>query len=357
MWVEGQLLQSDKYEIKRQIGRGGFGLTYLATDRFLQRQVVVKAPNKLCQNDRDYEKFVRRFQREGQVLAKIFHPNVVQVIEFFREAGMPCLVMAYVEGETLDQRIRNQGRLPQERAVSIFWKLAEALHLLHQTGLIHCDVHPGNIILRPDGEPVLIDFGSAKLLQPTTFTVTTTVNESFAPYEQTKRGSKPQATLDVYGLSATFYFAVTGEKPQSAMGRKMFGDSLDPPRQHCEELSDWLNQAILEGMALEARDRPSSMQAWLELFQIPQSIQSNVRRGEFREDLGDGVSLEMVLIPTGQFLMGSPDDEVGHYSAEGPQHQVSVSAFFMGRFPITQAQYQAVMGKNPSHFSENGASR
>jgi tRNA A-37 threonylcarbamoyl transferase component Bud32 len=266
MWAEGQLLQSGKYRVVQEIGRGGFGLTYLAVDVFLHRQVVIKTPNQQFRADQDYEKFVRRFQREGQALSIIEHPNVVQVIEYFDQAGMPCLVMAYIEGNTLNERIRSKGRLSQDEAVHCFRKLAEALHYLHQQGLIHCDIHPGNIILQPDGEPVLIDFGSAKLLQPGAATVTTTVNENFAPYEQGNQENRPQATLDVYGLAATLYFALTGQQPQAAMSRKMFGDKLKPPQQICEGIADWLNQAILEGMALEAKDRPVSMQSWIGLL-------------------------------------------------------------------------------------------
>ncbi|MEO1352112.1 MAG: serine/threonine-protein kinase [Cyanobacteria bacterium J06635_15] len=283
MWQNGQSLLSGKYKIERQIGGGGFGLTYLAEQTAFNRSVVIKAPNPLVQADQDYTKYIRRFEREGQALAQITHPNVVQVIELFQEAGMPCLVMTYVKGQTLNERIRHQGKLPQDEAVSAFRQLAAALHRLHQAGLIHCDIHPGNIILQPDGAPVLIDFGSAKLLQPGTVTVTTTVNDSFAPYEQGNREGKPQPTLDVYGLSATLYFAVTGQKPQPATARKLYGDKLKAPKQQCSHLSDWLNQAILQGMALEAVDRPPSMQTLLGSLSPPQakvrpSVSSNVKR-------------------------------------------------------------------------------
>ncbi len=272
MLPKGHSLQAGKYKITKQIGSGGFGLTYLAEDTRLKRKVVIKTPNQQFRADQDYKKFVRRFQREGQALSKINHPNVVQVYEYFQEAGMPCLVMAYVAGETLNERIRNKGRLPQDFAVGCFRKLAEALHMLHKRGLIHCDIHPGNIILRSNGEPVIIDFGSAKLLQPGTFTVTTTVNESFAPYEQGNKKINPQPTLDIYALAATLYFSVTGQKPQSSISRKMFGDKLQPPKQLCKEIKDQLNDSILKGMELEAKNRSSSMLAWINLLYSPQPI-------------------------------------------------------------------------------------
>jgi serine/threonine protein kinase len=268
IWVTGQLLQSGEYQIIEQIGSGGFGLTYLAENQRLNRQVVIKTPNRTFRQEQDYERFVRRFQREGQALAKITHPNVVRVIDLFQEAGMPCLVMEYVAGETLNQCIRRIGHLTEEDAVRYFRQLAAALQIVHQSDLIHCDVHPGNIILKQGQEPTLIDFGSAKSLLPTTFTVTTTFNDDFAPYEQ-RRGD-PQATWDIYGLAATLYFAVTGQKPRAAIDRKVYDDNLMPPKAHRPELSDWLNEAILCGMALEASERSPSMRAWLGLLHPPQ---------------------------------------------------------------------------------------
>ena len=120
MWSNGDLLKSGKYRIIRQIGGGGFGITYLAEDGILDRQVVIKAPNQQFQADQNYEKFTKRFQREAQILAKISHPNIVKFIDFFKEAGIPYLVMAYVDGETLNPRIRNQGQLSETEAVQHF---------------------------------------------------------------------------------------------------------------------------------------------------------------------------------------------------------------------------------------------
>ncbi|MGB3532472.1 MAG: protein kinase [Microcoleaceae cyanobacterium] len=292
IWQQDQLLQAGKYPIIRQIGGGGFGLTYLAEDYSFNRQVVIKAPNQAFQADQEYQKFVRRFQREAEVLEKISHPNVVQVIEFFQAAGIPCLVMAYINGETLNQRIREQGPLSEAEAVEHFRTLAAALQTVHKIGMIHCDIHPGNIMLqRQSNKPVLIDFGSAKLLQPTTVTITTTVND-FTPYEQ-RQEKKRKPTLDVYALAATLYFTVTGEKPEAAIDRKLYGDTLKSPQQYYPELSNWLNQAILKGMALEAEDRPQSMQEWLGLLHPTQPKKPNNQLNEFSFPL---IPLSFVLL-------------------------------------------------------------
>jgi serine/threonine-protein kinase len=253
------------------LGGGGFGLTFLAQDLSLNRKLVIKTPNRQLQRDQNYDKFVRRFRREGEALAKISHPNVVTVIELFYEDQTPCLVMAYIEGETLNDCIRNHGALTQEEAVEQFRKLALALQRLHAAGVIHCDVHPWNIILRQeDREPILIDFGSAKILQPNTYTVTTAANESYAPYEQRRQGVEPHPNWDVYGLAATLYFAVTGHKPQPSIDRKLYGYELIAPQQHRSDLSSWLNQAILQGMALEPENRIASMPSLLGALHPPQ---------------------------------------------------------------------------------------
>ena len=161
MWDVGQLLKAGCYKIVKLIGGGGFGLTYLANDPFLQRQVVIKRPNKNFQSVQGYETFVNRFQQEGQSLAKVSHPNVVPVIEFFYEKEIPCLVLAYVEGETIYQYIQNHGVLSSREVWTLFAKLSHAINLLHKNNVIHCDIHPGNIILQPNIVLILIDFGSS----------------------------------------------------------------------------------------------------------------------------------------------------------------------------------------------------
>jgi serine/threonine protein kinase len=273
-WNQGHLLKSGQYEVIRQLGQGGFGLTYLAKDLNLARQVVIKRPNLSFEKDRDYDKFLRRFKREGQVLAQVQIPHIVRVIEFTEIDGMPCLVMDFVAGETLNECIRRRGYIPEDEAVKIFQKLASAVEALHQQGIIHCDIHPGNIIVQPNSEPMLIDFGSTKLLHPTTWTVTTTVNKDFGPYDQMAESAEnalgSQPAWDIYSLAANMFFAVTGEKPMSAISRKLYGDSLKAPKELRPDLTDRLNHMILQGMALEAKNRSISVAIWISLLDVSQ---------------------------------------------------------------------------------------
>jgi tRNA A-37 threonylcarbamoyl transferase component Bud32 len=269
-WVEGHLLQSAPYLIVKQIGTGVSGQVYLAEDRFLRRQVVIKIPPPDVRIKRDYDKYVRRFQREGDLLHKIkLIPNVVRLIGFFLEGEMPCLVMEYIEGETLSDYIRSKKYISPDKAVVYFQKLAETLEMLHQQSVIHCDIHPGNIILQESGEIVLIDFGSSNLLHPHTMSVTRTSND-FTPYEQ-RECKSPQPTLDIYSLAATLYFALTGNRPQPGSNRKMFDAQLIPPKQYCPNLDTRLNKALLRGMALESENRPQSMQEWIDSLPPPKA--------------------------------------------------------------------------------------
>jgi len=156
-WTLGQILTKRPYRIESILGQGGFGLTYKATHLQLNHQVVLKTPNADLQNDPEYPKYVKRFIREGQILAKLSqnaHPGIVRVSDLFEENGIHCLVMDLVVGQSLFDCVQQQGRLPDTEAVAIIRQIAEALSDVHQAGLVHRDAHPGNIMLRPNGQAV-----------------------------------------------------------------------------------------------------------------------------------------------------------------------------------------------------------
>ena len=265
MWEEGRILQFGKYRIDNLIGQGGFGLTYIAEDLSLQRRVVLKVPNKLFRGQEGYEKFVDRFKREGQILSKVSHPNVVEVKEYFEEDKVPCLVLSYIAGDTLSDLVHSKKNLSENQAFYIFNKLLNALSHIHSKGIIHCDIHPRNILIRSNGEPVLIDFGSSKKLESRTSTFTTTFNDFFTPYDQGK-GEAPKAAWDIYALAATMYFSVTGTPPQPAVERKFYNADLETTQLYKAKLSDWFKKGILLGLSIEERDRPSSTAKWLEIL-------------------------------------------------------------------------------------------
>jgi serine/threonine protein kinase len=280
-WVQGQILQQGRYTIIEVLGDGGFGVTYLAFDRNDKTTVVIKIP---IQFDRvelsriDVDKYYKRLEREEIVLKRLNHQNIVKVLDLFREAEILCLVIEYVKGETLTKYIERKEYLSEDEVLDIFRKLAAAMQVVHQNDLLHCDIHPENIMVRDSGEPILIDFGSAKLLQPHSVTVTTTHKINYSSPEQIL-GGEPKLTWDVYSFAASMYFAVTGKHPLSAGDRTLNkNNDFIPPQKERPELSDWVNQAILNGMELEAEDRSQSFEEWIELLQPPKTDESSPPR-------------------------------------------------------------------------------
>ena len=224
-WGIGQKLQGGKYVIKEILGQGGFGITYKALQVNLNRTVVIKTPklDKYLHDDPKYNKYIERFIAEGQTLARLSqdpHPHIIGVIELFQEGNIHCLVMEFVPGENLFQVVKRRGALPEVEIITSIRQIGEALTVVHEAGLVHRDAHPGNIMLRSNGRVILIDFGIAKQIVPSTQSSTNkAAHDGFAPYEQIGRGSR-EPTVDVYCLAATLYYAVTAQYPKDSLARK-----------------------------------------------------------------------------------------------------------------------------------------
>jgi serine/threonine-protein kinase len=274
LWTPGQTLKTRPYRIDTILGQGGFGLTYKATHLQLNHQVVIKTPNPGLQNDPEYPKFVRRFIKEGQTLAKLSqnaHPGIVRVSDLFEEKGIHCLVMDLVVGQSLWDTVQQRGRLPDTEAVAIIRQIGEALIDVHQAGIVHRDAHPGNIMLRPNGQAVLIDFGIACELVPRLATSKHFAHRDFAPWEQQMEGSG-EPTVDIYALAASLYYAVTGQTPTASFKRQFQNAAMKPAKDF--GVKDWVSLAIEKGMASEAQKRPQSMKDWLSYLREPISPRS-----------------------------------------------------------------------------------
>ena len=275
VWQAGQLLHNGKYEILEVLGRGGFGLTYKARHRQLTLEVVIKTPDILQKRDTEYEDYVRQFEAEGRKLAKFSqtpHAHIVRISDFFTEDKVPCLVMDFIQGQTLMERVKTQGKLSEAECLKYIRQIGSALEAVHQAGMVHRDAHPGNIMIQPNGNAILIDFGIAKEIIPAGSSSTDyAANPSFAPYEQVYKGSKAnrQPSVDIYALAASFYYAVTGQKPTPSMERRLDNRPLTSPKEINPNLSDHLNTAITLGMALEKENRPQSMSDWLQQLELP----------------------------------------------------------------------------------------
>lgn len=279
-WNKGHQLHNGKYIIEDELGQGAFGITYKAVHSRINLPVVIKTPNMRLKRDRQYPRYVKKFIQEAKLLGQLCqtpHPNIVRVSDYFEEgdSNTPCLVMEFIAGKNLFDLIEGELITPlsEIEAVKYICQIGDALAAMHQNSIVHRDIHPGNIMLRSGNQPVLIDFGLAGDIAPATSFSRSFGNKNFAPYEQ-MMGSKDIA-VDIYGLAATLYYIVTGEYPTSSWDRKYHQADLIEPKQHNPSISEQLNLAIIEGMTLEADERPRSMQAWLNLL-VNQSISDDL---------------------------------------------------------------------------------
>ena len=392
VWQPGTLLDNGKYQIEEELSRrGGFGITYRAIHLRMRSTVVIKSPHEYRSQEPNYSEFVICFEKEGRTLARLTeqqHPNIVRVQNFFDEGETPCMVMDYVPGETLDDRVKRQGAIPEETVVPWIVTIAQALDRVHELGLVHRDANPANIIINLENQPILIDFGIALNIQPRASTTIAAFagHMTFAPLEQLLPDfDDPEAQfhrdprIDIYCLAATLYFAITGQDPKGSCVRdnsisRKGKDSLIPPKTIVPTLSDRINLAILSAMEMDPDDRPPTMQDWIKLLTSDYGLMSKItpptieslplKRWEFKtivvnqyakiiekpdrtvqyfeEEIAEDLSIKMIIIPGGSFMMGSPDGELDSYRAEKPQHLVTVPSFAIGQFVVTQAQWKTI---------------
>jgi eukaryotic-like serine/threonine-protein kinase len=257
MVAVGTTLQGGKYTLDQEIGRGGFGVTFRATHHFLHQEVVIKTLNEKLRQHPDFTKFEGQFQDEARRLATCVHPNIVRVSDFFLEAGLPYMVMEYIPGETLGEAFVMPA-IPLDEATAIHYmrQIGAALEVVHQNGLLHRDIKPDNIILRRGTqEVVLIDFGIAREFSGgVQKTHTGMVSEGYSPIEQYLSHAHRSPATDVYGLAATLYTLLTAQVPIPALLRDR--QKMLSPREIQPHLSAAVNQAVMRGMAVEAKFRP-----------------------------------------------------------------------------------------------------
>lgn len=235
----GTYLHHGIYLIQKVIGRGGFGITYLALDTNLDKMVAIKEffPSQFCSREFDTNhlmvmsqsqaEFVyglkHKFLKEAKNIARLNHPNIIKIYAAFEENETAYYVMEYIEGNSLAQEVSFNGRLPLERATGYIMQIGGALEYLHSNHMTHLDVKPGNIMIRTaDDCPILIDFGLSKNYDVEGMATTTTtlgVSPGYSPIEQyNMTGSKVfSPRSDLYSLAATFYFMLMGSTPPEAI--------------------------------------------------------------------------------------------------------------------------------------------
>jgi tRNA A-37 threonylcarbamoyl transferase component Bud32 len=211
----GSLLDN-RYRLDERIATGGMGDVWRGTDVVLGRTIAVKVLRAAMLTDPE---FAARFYGEARMMAAFRHPGVVEVYDYSAgdrndEDNCAYLVMAYVDGEPLSARLKEQGRLGVAETISIVSQAAEALHAAHENGTVHRDVKPGNLIVKPNGTVILVDFGVARSAQVTSVTGLNAIvgTALYMAPEQVAKGNVTPAT-DVYALGAVAYHCLAGNPP------------------------------------------------------------------------------------------------------------------------------------------------
>jgi len=279
--VDGQLvpgtLLRDRYLVGGPLGRGGFSITYLGWDTKLQRRRAVKeyfpagvvtrggtqaSVSILSGQTETYQDGIQKYLTEARLLARFEgHPCIVYPLDFFEENGTAYLVMEYLDGETLRGYVRRQGgRIPYAHALDFLSPVLHALATVHKQGILHRDVSPDNIFLTVQNETKLLDFGAAR--QQNTgqqANMTVILREHYAPPEQYTKAGDQGPWTDIYAFAATFYFALVGESPQSAIDRVM-NDELLMPSQRGVDIPGAAEAILLRCLAIRYRERPQQIE-------------------------------------------------------------------------------------------------
>jgi serine/threonine-protein kinase len=267
--VAGQILQN-RYRIVSLLAQGGMGAVYRAWHTRLNVPVALKEMTP--QPGLDGHKLAqlrRQFQWEAQTLARLDHPHLVDVIDFFTEEDNVYLVMKFVEGESLAHCIERQGPLSEGRVVALAEQLLDALDYCHNRGIIHRDVKPQNVIIQTDdgrgtGSAVLVDFGLVKMWDPRDPRTKTAMRgmgtPEYAPPEQYDVTGHTDARSDIYSLGATLYHALTGQAPPTATQRSASRNAFQPPRALNRRISPGVEAAVVRAMKLMVEDRFQSAQ-------------------------------------------------------------------------------------------------
>ncbi len=276
----GTELGDGRYEVDHVLGQGGFGITYRARDRRLERQVAIKeffmagssregttvrVPETMKPQ---VEERMDRIRDEARILGRFRHPSIVAVHEFFEENDSIYVVMELLEGTSLRQLIdRAGGPLPEPDVVRYGRDIATALAAVHAQNLLHRDIKPDNVMIMADGDVVLVDFGTAREFSLEQSSIMSqTLSPAYAPVEQYSERGRFGPTTDLYALGATMYHMATGVVPTSSLDR-FTGHDLKPVHEVNPAVSLHLSQAIMWAMNVEAADRPQSADAFLAVLE------------------------------------------------------------------------------------------
>lgn len=281
------LLRQGRYELGKVLGQGGFGVTYKAFDNKIGAEVVIKecfissggfatrlndgitiTVSDSSETER-YKRWLKNFQKEAELLRRSRHPYIVDVIDFFLENNTAYSVMPFVQSTTLEEYVRGKGTKPKYNDLQpIMLKIVSALANIHKQGITHRDLKPNNILIDENGDPVMIDFGAARM----DFTASASISHmsvncpAYSPIEQVNGSTEQGQHSDIYALSVSFYQLLTGVLPPKALDRAL--STTDPyvPIERMVEVPPAFAKMINQGMSFRPEKRQPNAQVLLEQF-------------------------------------------------------------------------------------------
>ena len=345
------------YRIEQIVGEGGMGVVYRAHDGELDRAVAIKCLHTNLAGDPQIR---RRFAREAKVLRSWAHPNVVAVYDFLEDEHLLAIVMEYVPGQNLTHQLaRWRGKMPFGEIRRLFGAVLDTMQDGHARGIVHRDLKPENIlVVESEGRlrPKLVDFGISKILEGTSYTMSGAFLGTckYISPEQVRAPATVDIRSDVYSLGITLYQLSTGRLPfeeenHFALIMAHVSKAPEPPSRFREDMPPALEALILDAIAKDPADRPPTCARFRERLDEALAglgpAQATTSNRPLAPVLTETGGHEMVLVPSGPFLMGPA------------RRTVHIDAFYIDRTPVTNEQFVRFVGVTGYQPTGPGAAR
>ena len=395
---QGTLLQGGKYRIEKVLGQGGFGITYLAEQVMLGRKVAVKEffIKELCNRDgatshvsvgstgsiEMVERFKEKFLKEARLIAAMDNNHIVRIYDIFEENDTAYYIMENIDGGSVDALVKDRA-LQETYALKIIKEVGSALEYIHMQNILHLDVKPSNILLRKNGDAVLIDFGISKRYDDAGGQTSTTpvgISKGYAPIEQYNQGLQNfSPATDVYSLGATLFKLLTGQTPPEAPS--LLDDDEFPECPVKVSSSYW--SAIEKALEPRKKNRYQTVNDFIEALTIKDSInnnEENQRRRDNQETLNEetinlvtkevsssynikdsksnltftikGISFNMVKVESGTLnIIETVDSGFLGLSSKKVRKEIKIDEFYIADIPVTQSLWDIVIKPKTTQLS------
>ncbi len=312
--------QIREYKIIEKIGEGGMGVVYKAFDPNLDRSVAIKGIHSTFTSNED---LVARFKQEARLQASLMHPNIVSLYNFFMEGDVYYMVMEYVEGETLAQRIKRVGLIPPHKCIPMFLQMLEGVGYAHQRGVVHRDIKPSNILIDKKDNIKIMDFGIAKLVGDKGLTKTGTKvgTISYMSPEQVMAEKDIDGRSDIFSLGITFFEMLTAQLPYKTdtesdfmLMQQIVNNNLPSVKKYYPYVPDKVDEAVAKATRKDKRER----------FNDCKEFYDSIKFEEIDENV-DFIKKNITIVPSAPKLpdmRGTFDFNTGRSIQVSPRYEI-----------------------------------